>query len=61
MNKEQEQSDSYIDKEGKVWTNLGHGISITNYDGSPFIPIDWDNLGRDSKRGENLEGPESSL
>jgi hypothetical protein len=53
MNKEHEQSDSYIDQEGKVWTKLGRGFSITNYDGSPFIPIDWDNLGKDRNADRN--------
>ena len=40
----EDESKSYVDEDGKVWTNLGSGISITNFDGSPFIPIDWANL-----------------
>ena len=41
----EDQSNSFIDEDGKVWTNLGDGISITNFDGSLFVPIDWNNLG----------------
>lgn len=44
----EEQSKSFIDEDGKVWTNLGDGVSITNFDGSPYIPTDWENFDKDN-------------
>ncbi|MBC8052176.1 MAG: hypothetical protein H7Y13_03860 [Sphingobacteriaceae bacterium] len=31
---------SYIDENGKVWTNIGEGVAITNFDGSPIQDVD---------------------
>jgi hypothetical protein len=30
---------TYVDKEGQVWTNIGEGISLTNFDGSIMTDI----------------------
>ncbi|HEY0057018.1 MAG TPA: hypothetical protein VGB63_16835 [Pedobacter sp.] len=39
MEDEPETSNSYIDKKGQTWTEIGNGISLTNYDGSPISDL----------------------
>ena len=48
---------SYIDEKGKVWTNIGNGISFTNFDGSPIeeVPEYLKDIIIETLTGENFD------